>query len=46
MTNDMGEYDDCIKYAADVDFDGSISDADSVTVAGYAIGTDVISQIR
>lgn len=46
MANNMGEYDDCIKYAADVNFDGSVSDADSVTVAGYAIGNDVISQIR
>ena len=46
MANNMGEYDECIKYAADVNFDGSVSDADSVTVAGYAIGNDVISQIR
>lgn len=46
MANNMGEYDDSIKYAADVNFDGSVSDADSVTVAGYAIGNDVISQIR
>ena len=46
MANDMCEYDDCIKYAADVDFDGSVSDTDSITVAGYAIGTDIISQIR
>ena len=46
MANNMGEYDDCTKYAADVNFDGSVSDADSVTVAGYAIGNDVISQIR
>lgn len=46
MANNMGEYDYSIKYAADVNFDGSVSDADSVTVAGYAIGNDVISQIR
>ena len=46
MANNMGEYDDSIKYAADVNFDGSVSDSDSVTVAGYAIGNDVISQIR
>ena len=46
MANNMGEYDDSIKYAADVNFDDSVSDADSVTVAGYAIGNDVISQIR
>ena len=46
MANNMGEYDDSIKYAADVNFDGSVSDVDSVTVAGYAIGNDVISQIR
>ena len=46
MATNMGEYDDSIKYAADVNFDGSVSDADSVTVAGYAIGNDVISQIR
>lgn len=46
MANNMGKYDDSIKYAADVNFDGSVSDADSVTVAGYAIGNDVISQIR
>ena len=46
MANNMGEYDDSIKYAADVNFDGSVSDTDSVTVAGYAIGNDVISQIR
>lgn len=46
VANNMGEYDDSIKYAADVNFDGSVSDADSVTVAGYAIGNDVISQIR
>lgn len=46
MANNMGEYDESIKYAADVNFDGSVSDADSVTVAGYAIGNDVISQIR
>lgn len=46
MASNMGEYDDSIKYAADVNFDGSVSDADSVTVAGYAIGNNVISQIR
>lgn len=46
MANNMVEYDDSIKYAADVNFDGSVSDTDSVTVAGYAIGNDVISQIR
>lgn len=46
MANNMGEYDDSIKYAADVNFDDSVSDTDSVTVAGYAIGNDVISQIR
>lgn len=46
MANNMGEYDDSIKYAADVNFDGSVSDPDSVTVTGYAIGNDVISQIR
>lgn len=46
MANNMGEYDDCTKYAADVNFDSSVSDSDSVTVAGYAIGNDVISQIR
>lgn len=46
MANNMGEYDDSIKYAADVNFDGNVSDADSATVAGYAIGNDVISQIR
>ena len=46
IANGMGEYDDCVKYAADVDFDGNVSDVDIATVAGYAIQTDFISQIR
>lgn len=46
MANGMGSYDDCVKYAADVDFNGSVSAEDIAAVAGYAIKTDFISQIR
>lgn len=46
MTNGMGEYDNCVTFAADVDFDGSVSDTDIETVKKYAIKTGYISQIR
>lgn len=46
MTNGMGEYDNCVTFAADVDFDGSVSDTDIETVRKYAIKTGYISQIR
>ena len=46
IANGMGSYDDCVKYAADVDFNGSVSAEDIAAVAGYAIKTDFISQIR
>lgn len=46
MTNGMGEYDKCVTFAADVDFDGSVSDTDIETVKKYAIKTGYISQIR
>lgn len=46
MTNGMGEYDNCVAFAADVDFDGSVSDTDIETVKKYAIKTGYISQIR
>lgn len=46
IINGFGEYDDCIKYAADVDIDNDVYDSDVAIVAGYAIGTETISQIR
>lgn len=46
MTNGMGEYDNCVTFAADVDFDGSVSYTDIETVKKYAIKTGYISQIR
>lgn len=46
MTNGIGEYDNCVTFAADVDFDGSVSDTDIETVKKYAIKTGYISQIR
>ncbi len=46
MTKGMGEYDNCVTFAADVDFDGSVSDTDIETVKKYAIKTGYISQIR
>lgn len=46
MTNGMGEYDNCVTFAVDVDFDGSVSDTDIETVKKYAIKTGYISQIR
>lgn len=46
ITNGMGEYDNCVTFAADVDFDGSVSDTDIETVKKYAIKTGYISQIR
>ncbi|MEE1246011.1 MAG: S8 family serine peptidase [Acutalibacteraceae bacterium] len=46
IANNFGEYSDCIKYAADVDFDGTVDQSDVQLIAGYAIGTDFVSQIR
>ena len=46
MTKGMGEYDNCVTFAADVDFDGSVSYTDIETVKKYAIKTGYISQIR
>ena len=46
IANNFGEYPDCIKYAADVDFDGTVDQSDVQLIAGYAIGTDFVSQIR
>lgn len=46
IANNFGEYSDCIKYAADVDFDGTVAQSDVQLIAGYAIGTDFVSQIR
>lgn len=46
IANNFGEYSDCIKYAADVDFDGTVEQSDVQLIAGYAIGTDFVSQIR
>ncbi|MGN0550086.1 MAG: S8 family serine peptidase [Acutalibacteraceae bacterium] len=46
IANNFGEYSDCIKYAADVDFDSSVGQTDVQLIAGYAIGTDFVSQIR
>lgn len=46
IANGMGNYSDCIKYAADADFDNSVSEKDATLTANYAIGLDLISQIR
>ena len=46
IANNFGEYPDCIKYAADVDFDGTVEQSDVQLIAGYAIGNGFVSQIR
>ncbi len=46
IQNNMGEYPDCIKYAADSDGDNELTDADVQLTADYAIGLDYISQVR
>ncbi len=46
IINGFGEYDEYIKYAADVDLDNDVYDSDVAIVAGYAIGTETISQLR
>ena len=46
IQNNMGEYSDCIKYAADSDGDNELTDADVQLTADYAIGLDYISQVR
>lgn len=46
IQNNMGEYSDFIKYAADTDGDNELTDADVQLTADYAIGLDYISQVR
>lgn len=46
LQNNMGEYSDFIKYAADTDGDNELTDADVQLTADYAIGLDYISQVR
>lgn len=46
IINNMGSYPDCVRYAADVNFDNTVSDGDVSQTANYAIGLDFISQIR
>lgn len=46
IQNNMGEYSDFIKYAADTDGDNEFTDADVQLTADYAIGLDYISQVR
>lgn len=46
IQNNMGEYSDCIKYAADADGDNELTDTDVKITADYAIGLDYVSQVR
>lgn len=46
IQNNMGEYSNFIKYAADTDGDNELTDADVQLTADYAIGLDYISQVR
>ncbi len=46
ILNNMGEYSDFIKYAADTDADNELTDADALITANSAIGLDSVSQVR
>lgn len=46
MESGMLEAEACVKYAADVDADGDISESDAVQIAEHAIGLNSISQMR
>lgn len=41
-----GSVPDCVKFAADVDFDGSVSQSDLKIILGCGIFTDFVDQIR
>lgn len=46
MINGMANYSDCVRYAADIDFDGEIKDLDSESVLLSGVGLYSVSQIR
>lgn len=46
IENGMGEYADCVKFAADTDFDDAVGQSDIDQINSYAIGLGTVSQIR
>lgn len=46
IENGMGEYADCVKFAADTDFDEAVGLGDIDQINSYAIGLGTVSQIR
>lgn len=46
IENGMGEYADCVKFAADTDFDEAVGQSDIDQINSYAIGLGTVSQIR
>ncbi len=46
IENGMGEYSDCVKFAADTDFDDAVGQSDIDQINSYAIGLGTVSQIR
>ncbi len=46
IENGMGEYADCVKFAADTDFDDAVGQSDIDQINSYAIGLGSVSQIR
>ena len=46
IENGMGEYADCVKFAADTDFDEAVGQSDIDQINSYAIGLCTVSQIR
>lgn len=46
IENGMGEYADCVKFAADTDFDDVVGQSDIDQINSYAIGLGTVSQIR
>lgn len=46
IENGMGEYSDCVKFAADTDFDEAVGQSDIDQINSYAIGLGTVSQIR
>lgn len=46
IENGMGDYADCVKFAADTDFDEAVGQSDIDQINSYAIGLGTVSQIR